>query len=72
MVLVLVRGDIKYYVADFVRKGVPPSLADEIVGEEKDTGIGGTPLPLYGHFSRIFCSKIPKKRCFFFTKKSPV
>ena len=50
------RGDVKYYFADFVRNGgAPPPFTDKIFGKEGVTDLGGTPLP-------PFTDKISAKR----------
>ena len=62
-IMMMIRGDVKYYFADFVRKGgtrtkvslknrlrifgVPP-FTDKIFSEKGVTDLGGTPTPLYG------------------------
>ena len=38
------RGDIKYYFADFVRKGGTPPLTEKKIRQKKVTDLGGTPL----------------------------
>ena len=46
MVLVLVRGDVKYYFADFVCKGGnPPPLYGLFFRQGGSYGFGGYPLP---------------------------
>ena len=46
------REDIKYYFADFVRKGVtPPPLYRQSFCQKKVTDLGGTPPPLRTKFS---------------------
>ena len=39
------RGGVKYYFADFVRKGgTPPPFTDFFFGKKGVTDLGGTPL----------------------------
>ena len=72
-----VREDIKYYFADFVRKGgTPPPFTDKIFSKKKVTDLGGTPPPpLYGHSPEKSSSKsakngdfCPKNTCFWSKK----
>ena len=72
------REDIKYYFADFVRKGgTPPPVRTKNL-PKKNYGFGGfPPSPLYGHSSEnfssvsaknnVFCQK--KNTCFLVQKK---
>ena len=49
---VSLREGVKYYFADFVRKGgtPPPPFTDFFSGKEGVTDLGGTPLPPFTDF----------------------
>ena len=53
-----IRGDFKYYFADFVRKGGTPPPLRIFFRQKKSYGFGGyPPPPLYGLFPEKFSSK---------------
>ena len=54
------REAVKYYFADFVRKGGTPPFTDKIFDKKGVTDMGGTPP----------CSKMPEM--VFFAQKTPV
>ena len=65
------REDIKYYFADFVRKGVtPPPFTDKIFAKKKVTDLGGTPLPPFTDFPPEICFQKGLKMVFF-AQKTP-
>ena len=70
-----VRGNFKYYFADFVHKGGPPPLYGQNFLQKKGYGFGGYPPPLYGHSPEKSSSKsakngdfCPKNTCFWSKK----
>ena len=54
--LLSVRGDVKYYFADFVRNGGTPPHYGQFFWKRRSHGFGGYP-PLYGLFPEIFLQK---------------
>ena len=63
---------VKYYFADFVRKGgIPPPFTDKIFAKKK-LWIWGVPPPPYRHspekFSLKSAKKVPKKHLFLVQK----
>ena len=59
------RGAVKYYFADFVRKGGnPPPLMDFCFGKKGVTDLSGTTLPRLHIFPRKFFFKKGQKLCF--------
>ena len=68
--LTTLREGVKYYFADFVRKGgTPPTLRTKF-SPKKITDLGGTPPPPLWTFPRKFSSK-RAKNCVFFAQKTP-
>ena len=71
-----IREGVKYYFADFVRKGgPPPPFTDKIFAKKKLRIWGVPPLPLYGHSPEKCSSKsakngvfCPKNTCFWSKK----
>ena len=52
------REGVKYYFADFVRKGGTPPFTDFFSGKKGVTDLGGTPLPPFTDFPpKIFLQK---------------
>ena len=68
---VWLREEVKYYFADFVRKGgTPPPFTDKIFAKKKVTDLGGTPPP---PFTDIPPKNVLQKvlKMVFFGQKSP-
>ena len=65
-----VREGVKYYFADFVRKGGTPPPLRIFFGKKGVTDLGGTPLPPFTDFPpKIFLQKGLK--IVFFAQKTP-
>ena len=49
-----IREDIKYYFANFVRKGgTPPQFKNKIFAKKKVTDLGGTPPPFTNKILKV-------------------
>ena len=65
-----IREGVKYYFADFVRKGGTPPPFTDFFGKKGVTDLGGTPLPPFTDFSPKICLKKGLK-IVFFGQKTP-